>query len=573
MFKVHSSIGSLKQLKDLSLKGSNRLQQLSDVINLPSLRNLDLRDCSKLKEFPKIENDMSCLKDLSLRGTAIQEFPSSFKKLLGLTYLCLFNCSRFKEIPESLVGLECLEKVYAQGTTIRQLPSSIRFMKKLKVLYVGSANSNPINFVLTPLIFDLRSLEELSISYGNLLDEALPSDLSGLSSLEILDLSGNKLTRIPDGVYQLSNLDKLYLRYCSNIQALEKPLESHLRSLRILDLSYCGLLDGAIPNDLDFLSSLECLYLSGNKFTKLPDSICQLSNLEELYLDHCKSLQVLPKLPLGLGYLYLNNCPLLETLYSQIDPWTLSEMLLVGGCSIVAFYFGCNGKPYMTLHLHPLNPIWSVSNDQRVEDMVAWGPTQGSKIPDWFNWRTSNLSGSIQSRIDLTSDDVLDVWWGCVLFIVYEVHEFGSCQRKRQKRNFNEDGNSDSRIFDGSNRTSPKFDCQLQVNENGPKISLVFCVPEVLSTGLNGAWMFIKLSCFGEPQNDLNRWNYLGASIITNSVNVEVKECGAHLVRYYDLLETAKELSRISLHSLDSESLKSLCSSSMAVLGPIKGKD
>jgi Leucine-rich repeat (LRR) protein len=78
--------------------------------------------------------------------------------------------------------------------------------------------------------------------------------------------------------------------------------------------------------------------LSGNKFTRIPDSICQLSNLESLYLRNCSRLQALPKLPLSLTYLYVENCPSLEMFSDQIYTRNLSEILATTDCSLAALY-------------------------------------------------------------------------------------------------------------------------------------------------------------------------------------------------------------------------------------------
>jgi Leucine-rich repeat (LRR) protein len=118
---------------------------------------------------------------------------------------------------------------------------------------------------------------------------------------------------------------------------------SDLSSLISLDLSYCNLSDGAIPNDLGYLSSLEILSLSGNKFGRIPDTICQLSNLESLYLSNCNRLQALPKLPLSLTYLCVENCPKLEESSDLLFTGTLSEKLALADCSLAALYIDYDG--------------------------------------------------------------------------------------------------------------------------------------------------------------------------------------------------------------------------------------
>jgi hypothetical protein len=166
-------------------------------------------------------------------------------------------------------------------------------------------------------------------------------DLSDSQNLiETPDLSGNP------------NLEKLELKHCTSLSKVH-PSIVQLSSLKMLDLSYCNLLDGAIPNDLSCLSSLYSLKLSGNKFRRMPDSAGKLSHLRFLYLEDCSWLQVLPKLPLGLTDLHVRNCPSLKLFYNLMDMWTSND-----GSFVVA-YIDNDGKPFKILHLHPRSPLWT----------------------------------------------------------------------------------------------------------------------------------------------------------------------------------------------------------------------
>jgi Leucine-rich repeat (LRR) protein len=120
------------------------------------------------------------------------------------------------------------------------------------------------------------------------LDGAIPNDLTGISSLRFLNLSGNKFTRIPD-IRQLSKLEELDLSHCNLLGGAILNDLNGLSSLDDLNLNYCNLLDGAISNDLSGMSSLLCLNLSRNKFTRIPDN-WQLSKLLKLDLSHCNLL-------------------------------------------------------------------------------------------------------------------------------------------------------------------------------------------------------------------------------------------------------------------------------------------
>ncbi|XP_059428994.1 TMV resistance protein N-like [Corylus avellana] len=537
--KVHPSIGFLRQLTWLDLHGCKHLKRLPDeMISLESLYYFRLSGCSRLKKIPDNVGNMTSLRDLYLNETAIKKLPLSFKRLSSLRMLNISNCSRLEKIPKNLLsGMKCLEYLYVGGSATRKFP-------------IGSG-PDPMISLLFPNSFScLSSLRELDLSYCNLSDGAIPNDLSCLSSLYSLNLSGNKFRRIIDSAWQLSNLKKL-------------------------DLSYCNLSDGAIPNDLNCLSFLYSLNLSGNKFTRIPDRLAQLLNLHQLDLDDCSWLQVLPKLPLGLLYLRVKNCPLLESFYNkQMEMWRSSnEKLRSIDYSVVQAYFDYDGEAFKILHLHPRSLVWSKESRQDLTQITCGRALVGSGIPEWFNIKSTNLFGTIQLHSYLGSDKY---WKGYAVFIVYEFHEPHTTHpRKRRKLKVDErKGNSNSTtIFDGSNSNLPNFVCHFQDDGVDVTKPLVFCAPGVPSVGPNGFWVYIPFSWF-EPISFFTRFRSLKASITTDSLNVEVKECGARLVRYKnDASELYQVLNTISPRALGFEDFSRLCKSfgpNLLVKGPIK---
>jgi Leucine-rich repeat (LRR) protein len=346
--KVHTSIGFLRQLKQLDLRDCKSLERLADEIILESLKYLNLSGCSRLNKFPDFVGNMTSLQYLHLDGTAIKELPLSFKSLSSLVSLNISHCSRLEKIPKNLInGMECLEEFCVAGS-----------------------GSDLISLLMPSSFSALSSLIWLDFSNCNLLNGAIPKDLCCLSSLIELDLCGNKFTKIPD-IWQLSNLVTLDLSHCNMLDGAIPNDLNYLSSLGDLNLSYCNLFDGAIPNDLSCLSSLYSLNLSGNKFTGIPDSVAQLSHLQELYLEDCSWLQVLPKLPFGLRHLSIRNCTSLETFYNQMDMWTSNEILRSTDCSFVATYIDYDGKPRMILYLHPRSPLWIERSSLWIEKPVS----------------------------------------------------------------------------------------------------------------------------------------------------------------------------------------------------------
>ena len=277
LYEIHASLGDLKRLVRLDLNGCKCLKSLPHKINLEALEFFNLSGCSKLKKFPAIVENMPRLSKLYLSETAIKDLsllvihstglieldlrycknlstlPIAICSLMSLKTLNLSGCSKLDELPENFGKIEGLEKLDLSGTAIMGLPSSVDHLKK----------------VLSP------------------------SGCMGILS--------NNLTRFP--LMQCRSLDPMGM--------LERSLIG-LCSLTKLNLSYCNI--QTIPNVLGCLSSLEWLYLEGNNFVCLPESIIQLSKLRCLFLNGCTHLRMLPKLPLNIKYIYATKCASLETL-------------------------------------------------------------------------------------------------------------------------------------------------------------------------------------------------------------------------------------------------------------------
>ncbi|XP_047257005.1 TMV resistance protein N-like [Capsicum annuum] len=125
-------------------------------------------------------------------------------------------------------------------------------------------------------------------------DGGLLKDIGCLHSLEELTLSGNNFEYFPQSIAQLSALRFLGLSHCKKINF---ELIVGMKNLEALNLSYCNLIDGELPDDIGCLSSLKELNLSGNNFGHLPRRIAELGALRCLDLSHCKRLTRLPEFP------------------------------------------------------------------------------------------------------------------------------------------------------------------------------------------------------------------------------------------------------------------------------------
>ncbi|RVW79813.1 Disease resistance-like protein DSC1 [Vitis vinifera] len=256
--ELPSSIEHLNELVLLQMKNCKKLASLPEsIFKLKSLKTLTISNCLGLKKLPEIRENMESLKELFLDDTGLRELPSSIEHLNGLVLLKLKNCKKLASLPESICkltslqtltlsgcselkklpddmgSLQCLVKLEANRSGIQEVPTSITLLTNLQVLSLTgckggesksrnlalSLRSSPTEGFRLSSLTALYSLKELNLSDCNLLEGALPSDLSSLSWLERLDLSRNSFITVPS-LSRLPRLERLILEHCKSLQSL-----------------------------------------------------------------------------------------------------------------------------------------------------------------------------------------------------------------------------------------------------------------------------------------------------------------------------------------------------------------
>ncbi|VVA33496.1 Hypothetical predicted protein, partial [Prunus dulcis] len=259
----------LPNLKYMDLSWSQNLATTPNFTGIPKLQMLDLKGCENLVEIHPSVAYLKWLTDLILYGCkSVKSLPREVQ-MDSLIYLSLCGCSKLKKIPEFSEQMENLSKLSLSGTAIEKLPSSIGRL-------VG----------LTSL--DVRNCTNLL---------GLPSAICNLKSLKALCADGSSVEMIK---VRRSQPNKSRFWWGLQRKAFVLGSLHGLWSLKLLDLSICGLCEGDIPVDIGCLSSLEELNLSRNNFVSLPASIGCLPKLKSLKANGCQKLQQLPHLRFGL---------------------------------------------------------------------------------------------------------------------------------------------------------------------------------------------------------------------------------------------------------------------------------
>ncbi|KAL0858116.1 hypothetical protein Bca101_063270 [Brassica carinata] len=163
LVELPASIGDLHELKYLILRECRKLEVLPVNINLKSLSELDLTDCSLMKCFPEISTN---IESMNLTGTAIKQVPSSIRLWPRLDELHLSYDENLKEFPHVL---DIMTDLVVSNTEIQEISPWIKRSSRLRRLVLKGCK-------------ELLSLPQPPSSLSKL-------DAEDCESLEILDCS------------------------------------------------------------------------------------------------------------------------------------------------------------------------------------------------------------------------------------------------------------------------------------------------------------------------------------------------------------------------------------------------
>ncbi|NUN66092.1 GTP-binding protein [Pseudanabaena biceps] len=196
------------------------------------------------------------------------------------------------------------------GKDLEGLPSEIGRLQSLEKLILGKwdykegKNKGENRLTAIPQeIFQLTNLKKLHVSYNKI--TVIPDAIGNLTNLTQLNLSDSQITQIPDAIGNLTNLTQLNL---SDNQITQIPdAIAQLANLTTLNLQRNQI--AAIPDAVSKLENLSMLILSGNQILHIPDTISKLENLSTLSLGESQITEIpeaITKL-VNLSTLYLSN--------------------------------------------------------------------------------------------------------------------------------------------------------------------------------------------------------------------------------------------------------------------------
>ncbi|XP_048012244.1 lumican isoform X1 [Megalobrama amblycephala] len=219
----------------------------------------------------------SGIKYLYLQNNLIEEIKAGvFDNVTDLRWLVLDNnkITSDKIQAGTIDKLGRLEKLYFSNNQLTKPPGPLsKSMDELKLI------GNDLSSFPASTLSGMENLTTLHLSKNKLTTESITGAFKSLKSLVLLDVSENKLKKLPSGVPA-----SLLMLYADNneIDSIPGGYLAKLPALQYLRVSHNKLVDSGIPGGVFNASSLLELDLSFNKLKTIPEIN---ESLEHLYLQ------------------------------------------------------------------------------------------------------------------------------------------------------------------------------------------------------------------------------------------------------------------------------------------------
>ncbi len=228
--KLPEPLLALTELEHLDLT-STGLSQLSEKISVfKNLRVLVLEK-NKLKKLPESLAQLKNLERIELKGNKNLDWNQVFGILKHLPKIktLSFNGWDLTELPEAVGEIQQLEVLDLQNNKLKKLPASIAALPNLKEIKI-EYNSWDTKELL-PVLSQVKAYKRLQNSH--LLGEFPEGNLQ-FPYVEEMSLSNYPGKKLPDWVGQMKNLRSFFI-YSSKLESL--PDLSGLTALEVLGLS------------------------------------------------------------------------------------------------------------------------------------------------------------------------------------------------------------------------------------------------------------------------------------------------------------------------------------------------
>ena len=221
----------MRSLKVLNLSHSMYLTETPDFSRLPSLEQLILKDCPRLRKVHRSIGHLCYLILLNLKDCkCLSNLPREIYKSKSLRTLILSGCSKIGRVGKDIVRMKSLITLIAENTAVKQVPFSIVTSKAIGYMSLPgferlSCNHFPsiiIRSWMSPTMNPVSYTYSLSMDIDNSWDDIVPL-LGSLANLRSVLVQC-------DTEFQLSKqVQNILVEYFSNITE-SRISKQHFRS-------------------------------------------------------------------------------------------------------------------------------------------------------------------------------------------------------------------------------------------------------------------------------------------------------------------------------------------------------
>ncbi|XP_053184912.1 toll-like receptor 7 [Scomber japonicus] len=282
IFFLHSRFLNLRELRCLNLSGNAMSQSLngSEFTYLNNLQYLDFSSNRLDLLYPTAFQELKNLVVLDISNnnhyfeseglTHMLNFTTNLKnlKILMMNHNKISTSTNTELESQSLERLEFrdnrLDMLWRDGDT-----RYFNYFKKLLNLTVLDISYNNLNFIPPQVFSGLPDkLSELYIKSNRLNSESFPWEkLQLLQSLQVLDLSGNSFTNVPNMLSACTKCLKKLILHKNKILKLTPDFLKDAYNLKYLDLSFNRIQHiekSSFPDDV--VNQMDMLLLHNNRF-------------------------------------------------------------------------------------------------------------------------------------------------------------------------------------------------------------------------------------------------------------------------------------------------------------------
>ncbi|XP_027361835.1 receptor-like protein kinase 5 [Abrus precatorius] len=265
-FRCDVVVSGLSRVTELALDQAGYSGSLSFTWNLPYLQTLDVSNNYFYGLIPESLSNLTRLRRLSFSSNSFSgEIPSSLGLLSNLEELYLDNNNLRGTIPESFNNLVNLKRLELQSN---KLNGHLPYLGSLGSLYYLALSDNSVAGELPESL--PVSLVQISIRNNNLSGGLTSENLKNLMNLQVVDLSSNQMSgSVPSVLFELPSLQQLTLSF-NEFSSVEAPFYGmgSQSGLIAVDLSN-NRLGGILPSFMALMPKLSSLSLEKNELTGL----------------------------------------------------------------------------------------------------------------------------------------------------------------------------------------------------------------------------------------------------------------------------------------------------------------